>query len=182
MCGSRARVLSHIGDRFGASAMEGWAHRCRGGGSRSRASCRSGRGRERSPAGITRSPVVLCSYGVAERGVRNVVVAALVVASLAMIASGVAFWRTFQVGSDAKAPVPATTVPAGPVLVAVPNVVNRNGLLAAADLAKVKLTITVTSGPSVSVSRDRVMEQDPAPGTRVADGTAIDLKLSTGPP
>ncbi len=99
-----------------------------------------------------------------------------------MIASGVAFWRTFEVGSEATVPVPAKTVPAGPVLVVVPNELNRNGLLAAADLANVKLTVNITTGPSVSIRRDRVMDQDPASGTRVAEGTAIDLKLSTGPP
>jgi beta-lactam-binding protein with PASTA domain len=107
-------------------------------------------------------------------------VTALIVASLAVIASGVALWRTVDVPSRANAPR-VSTVPAGPALVTVPSVINKNGLTAAADLANLKLEVSVLSWPSVTTLRDHVIDQDPAPGTRVPEGTAVQIKLSSGP-
>jgi beta-lactam-binding protein with PASTA domain len=105
----------------------------------------------------------------------------LAVALLAVIGSGVALWRTFDVHSQSHASTPTTTVPAGPVLVQVPSEINRNGLTAAADLAKLKLRFTVTTSPSVTTKLDQVMDQDPVPGTMVPQGTSVQLKISSGP-
>ena len=103
----------------------------------------------------------------------------LVVALLAVIASGVALWRTVD-ASKSHAPA-KITVPAGPALVVVPSVINRNGLTAAALLADLKLQVTITTGPSVTTPRDHVINQDPVPGTRIPEGSSVQLKLSSGP-
>ena len=57
------------------------------------------------------------------------------------------------ISGRSQAPIPPRHGQTGPVLVVVPSVVNRNGMLAAADLAKVKLTVKITTGPSFSVGR-----------------------------
>jgi len=44
-----------------------------------------------------------------------------------------------------------------------------------------KLNVTVTTGPSVTTAKNKVMNQDPVPGTRVPEGSTVQLKLSTGP-
>jgi len=107
-------------------------------------------------------------------------VTTLVVASLAVIASGVALWRTVDASRKSNAPV-ESTVPAGPALVTVPSVINRNGLTAAAELAKLNLKVTIITGPSVTTPRDHVINQDPVPGTTIPEGSAVQLKLSSGP-
>ncbi|HEX2383406.1 MAG TPA: PASTA domain-containing protein [Acidimicrobiales bacterium] len=104
---------------------------------------------------------------------------ALVAASLAFIAGGVALWRTVDAPLNSNAP--ENTVPAGPPLVTVPSVINRSGLVAAGQLAALKLNVTVITGPSVTTGRDHVITQDPLPGTRVPEGSSVQLKLSSGP-
>jgi PASTA domain len=106
-------------------------------------------------------------------------VVALVAASLAFIAGGVALWRT--VDRPLKSNAPENTVPAGPALVTVPSVINRSDLVAADELAALKLTFTVITGPSVTTPRDHVITQDPLPGTRVPEGSSVQLKMSSGP-
>jgi len=115
------------------------------------------------------------------RGIKKLSVAALVVASLAVIGSGAALWRTFDLHSGESAPAPATTVPAGPALVVVPTVIGKDGMSAAADLANLKLQVSVVTGPSVTTAKNKVMNQDPVPGTGVPEGSTVQLKLSTGP-
>jgi hypothetical protein len=107
-------------------------------------------------------------------------VTTLVVASLAVSASGVALWRTVDASSKAHAPA-KSTIPAGPVLVVVPSLINKNGLIAADTLAKLKLKVSIITGPSVTTPRDHVINQDPVPGTRVPEGSSVQLKLSSGP-
>ena len=90
-------------------------------------------------------------------------------------------WRTFDLHSGESAPAPTTTVPAGPALVSVPTLIDKDGMAAAADLANLKLKVTVTTGPSVTTAKNKVMNQDPVPGTSVPEGSTVQLKLSTGP-
>ena len=114
------------------------------------------------------------------RSIRKVLVTTLVVASLAVIASGVALWRTVDASSKSHAPA-KSTVPAGPALVVVPSLINRNGMIAVDTLAKLKLKVSIITGPSVTTPRDHVINQDPVPGTRVPEGSSVQLKLSSGP-
>lgn len=107
-------------------------------------------------------------------------VGALVLALLAMVGGGYALWRTFDVKSNHTS-TPTTTVPAGPPLVTVPSELNKDGMTAAAELANLKLGITVTTGPSNSTKRNFVMNQDPLPGTMIPEGSTVSVKLSTGP-
>jgi beta-lactam-binding protein with PASTA domain len=105
-------------------------------------------------------------------------VGALALALLAVVGSGVALWRTFDVQSTSA---PDATVPAGPVLVEVPSEINKNGMLAVEELASLKLVAVVTTGPSVTTRTNFVINQDPAPGTMVEEGTSVNLKVSSGP-
>ena len=54
-------------------------------------------------------------------------------------------------------------------------------LIAAGELATIKLGVTVITGPSVTTAVDHVITQDPLPGTRVPEGSTVQLKLSSGP-
>jgi beta-lactam-binding protein with PASTA domain len=109
-------------------------------------------------------------------------VGALVLSLLAVVGSGYALWRTFDVQSNhTSTPTTTTAVPGGPLLVEVPSEINKHGMGAAAELANLKFTVTVTSGPSVTTKRDYVMNQDPAPGTMVPEGSEVQLKISSGP-
>jgi beta-lactam-binding protein with PASTA domain len=105
----------------------------------------------------------------------------LVVALLAVVASGAALWRTYDAKSTSHETTPKTTIRLGPALVTVPSLINKNGLIAAAQLAKLKLKLTVITGPSVTTNKNFVITQDPNPGTQVPEGTAVQLKLSSGP-
>ncbi len=111
---------------------------------------------------------------------KGLTIAACALAFLALFMSAAAVWRS----RDVKPAHHGTAKPAassGPNLVAVPSEVNKNGMLAAADLAKLNLKFGITPWPSVSTSRNRVISQDPLPGTKVPEGTAVQLKVSTGP-
>jgi len=111
-------------------------------------------------------------------------VLALVVALLALGISSWALVKSYdsETGDGSTTPMTeegaSTTIP----LVLVPSVVGKNGLSAAADLTAVKLKSSVVRGPSVNVPRDRVISQNPQQGTRVPEGTIIELTLSSGPP
>jgi beta-lactam-binding protein with PASTA domain len=102
----------------------------------------------------------------------------LALALLAVVGSGVALWRTFDVPSTSST---KAILPAGPVLVPVPSEINKNALTASADLTALKLQVNVTTGPSVTTRKDFVINQDPAPGTMVEEGTLVYLKVSSGP-
>ncbi len=66
--------------------------------------------------------------------------------------------------------------------VAVPSVVNENGMAAAGALKKANLGFETTRQSSPSVPEDIVISQDPAPGTEVEEGSTVNLVLSSGPP
>ena len=111
-------------------------------------------------------------------------IAALVVAGLAVLMSGAALWRTRDISSKkstttAAAKPTATTAPA---LVSVPNATTKNAYTVGADLRKMKLKFKVVTSASVTIGKNRVMAQNPAPGTKVPVGTEIELTVSTGPP
>jgi beta-lactam-binding protein with PASTA domain len=107
-------------------------------------------------------------------------VGAFVVSLLAVAVSGTALFRAVRyTGSHASAP--RVTVPLGPALVTVPSVINKNGMIAANALSQLNLKYTIVTGPSVSTNKDNVITQDPNPGTKVPEGSAVLLKLSSGP-
>ena len=114
-------------------------------------------------------------------GIRKILVGALVVSLLAVVGSGAALYRTFDHKSSSGSSTPQTTLLPGPVLVEIPSVIDKNGMTAAADLANLKLRVTVTTGPSVTTPKDNVIDQNPAAGTQVPEGSAVNLKLSSGP-
>ena len=74
-------------------------------------------------------------------------------------------------------------VSSGPPPVTVPNVIGQTQNGAAAVLQKSGLTVgTVTQQTSTSVPAGSVISQNPAAGTSVAPGSAVDLVVSSGPP
>lgn len=108
--------------------------------------------------------------------------------SVALIALGVSSWalvrsydsKTVDESSSTPTTEPGatTTIP----LVVVPSVVGKNGFFAAVSIEKAKLKSSVVRAPSVNIPRDRVIRQNPQQGTRVPEGTSIELTLSSGPP
>ena len=65
--------------------------------------------------------------------------------------------------------------------VAVPQVVGDPEQTAVAKIAQAKLTSTKVTAPSDTVPEGEVISQDPAAGTKVEEGTAVELTVSTGP-
>src|SRR3954447_16023734 len=113
---------------------------------------------------------------------RKLSIAAIVVASLAVVLSGAALWRTRDIqtgkGTSTSTPAKASTAPA---LVSVPNEVLKHAMVAGAELGKLKLKFKVTMAPSVSTPKQKVMSQNPAPGTKVPVGSEVQLTVSSGP-
>jgi beta-lactam-binding protein with PASTA domain len=107
-------------------------------------------------------------------------VAAILLASLAVVLSGAALWRTRHISTKAPATAGLSTGSAAG-LVDVPNEVLKNAYTAGADLTKIKLKFKVTEEPSVSTAKNKVMAQNPAPGTQVPVGTEVELTVSSGP-
>jgi hypothetical protein len=103
---------------------------------------------------------------------------ALVWASLAVLVSGAALWRTRHMTSRSKPP--ATTVPTAD-LVTVPNEVAKDLYGAAADLTTAKLKFTKVSALSATMTENHVVSQDPAPGAQVPAGSTVRLTVSIGP-
>ena len=107
-------------------------------------------------------------------------VVACVVALVSLAFSSLALWRTRHLHVASASAVTATTVP-GPALVVVPSEVDKNGMMAAGELAALKLNFEITPWPSVSTGVNRVISQDPQPGTSVPAGTSVRLRVSSGP-
>jgi hypothetical protein len=71
----------------------------------------------------------------------------------------------------------------GSAPVTVPNVLGQSLSTATTNLNNAGLSLgTVTRVTSASVPVDEVMDQDPDGGTQVANGSAVDLTVSDGPP
>jgi hypothetical protein len=102
------------------------------------------------------------------------------IALVSLAFSALALWRTRHLHVASASAAITTTVP-GPTLVVVPSEVDKNGMIAASDLAGLGLTFEITPWPSVSTGLNRVITQDPAPGTSVPLGTSVRLKVSSGP-
>jgi eukaryotic-like serine/threonine-protein kinase len=65
----------------------------------------------------------------------------------------------------------------------VPDLTNKTQADAQTALTDAKLTLgTVTTEPSTSVASGEVIRQDPAAGNKVAQGTAVDIVVSSGSP
>ncbi len=89
-------------------------------------------------------------------------------------------------------PAAGTSVPAGtavdlvvslgPVLVTVPDVVGQTQTNAQTAITGANLTVgTITTENSAIVPVDHVISQDPAAGTSIAEGAAVNLLVSLGP-
>jgi hypothetical protein len=108
---------------------------------------------------------------------------AVVACSIALVSlafSALALWRTRHLHIASTSSVTTTTVP-GPALVVVPSEIDKNGMVAAGELSSANLNFEITPWPSVSTGLNRVITQDPAPGTSVPAGTSVRLKVSSGP-
>ncbi len=73
---------------------------------------------------------------------------------------------------------PFTPVPA----VAVANYVNQPDALAQKTIVNAGLTYKATRQTSDTVAPNHVIRQDPAPGSKIARGSAVQLVISSGPP
>jgi hypothetical protein len=112
---------------------------------------------------------------------RKLSIAAIVVASLAVVLSGTALWRARDIHSGKAASTPAPKAAPAPALVSVPNEVLKQAIVAGGELLKLKLKFKVTMAPSVSTPKQKVMSQNPAPGTKVPVGSEVQLTVSSGP-
>ena len=65
--------------------------------------------------------------------------------------------------------------------VTVPQVVGLPEQTAVAQIAKAQLTSTKVTAPSDTVPEGEVISSDPPPGTKVDEGTTVQLTVSTGP-
>jgi beta-lactam-binding protein with PASTA domain len=73
-------------------------------------------------------------------------------------------------------------VSTGPVLVAVPNVVNQTQAAASTAITGAGLVVgTVTNASSATVPSGSVISSNPGAGTQAAAGSAVNLVVSTGP-
>ena len=71
----------------------------------------------------------------------------------------------------------------GPLMVSVPNVVGQSQAAAGSSLTAAGLaTGTVTMASSATVAAGAVISESPIAGTSVAQGTAVSLVVSSGPP
>ena len=86
-------------------------------------------------------------------------------------------------GSEVEAGTPVDIVVSlGPARVTVPNVVGRTQTEARTTITSVGLAVgAITQEHSPSIPVGSVIRQDPAAGTEVASGTAVDLVISLGP-
>lgn len=87
-----------------------------------------------------------------------------------------------QAGSDLEAGTPVDLVVSlGPARVTTPNVVSRTQTEARTTITSVGLAVgAITQEHSPSIPLSSVIRQDPAAGTEVASGTAVDLVISLG--
>jgi beta-lactam-binding protein with PASTA domain len=104
---------------------------------------------------------------------RKLAAAAILLAFLSVALSAAAIWRSRNISHQPDS---------ASALVAVPDTTNLNLYKAGSDLEALQLTFVVKPTPSIEVPKNRVMSQDPAPGTSVAAGTQIELTVSAGPP
>jgi beta-lactam-binding protein with PASTA domain len=72
-------------------------------------------------------------------------------------------------------------VVSGKPLIAVPDVRKQNQADATRALQAAKLQVSVTRAPSSTVAKGRVIEQNPAAGQQVPEGTSVGIVISDGP-
>ena len=115
-------------------------------------------------------------------------VVAVVMASLSLVVSGWALWRSYDTTDATGRPTSSTSTTVAPgstttiPLVVVPTEVGKNGMAAALNLKGSKLKSSIVEAPSVNVSKGYVISQRPQQGTEVPVGTVIELTISSGPP
>ncbi len=87
-------------------------------------------------------------------------------------------------GSSAAEGSPVTLViSSGPRMVAVPNVVGLTQAAATTAITEAKLTLgNVTQQNSNTVATGNVISQDPTSGSSAAEGSPVNLVISSGPP
>jgi beta-lactam-binding protein with PASTA domain len=104
---------------------------------------------------------------------KKLAIAAITAALLAAVMSGAALWRTRHLSSSE---------PSGSVQVDVPDGTNKSVYAAGQALNGVKLKFKVVRAPSATVAKQVVISQTPAAGTKVMEGSEVELTVSNGPP
>ena len=93
-----------------------------------------------------------------------------------MISQGIAAGTSVPAGAAVS-----LVISSGPQTATVPNVVGQSQAAAQSAINGVGLNIgTVTTAPSTTVAAGNIISQDPASGTAVALGTAVNLIVSMG--
>ena len=114
------------------------------------------------------------------RGVEGpLAIAALVVAVIALLVGTAGLVEARR--ADTKKSHPATSSSSSSGQVAVPNMVGETGVNATVKLKAAKLQSKNVRQTSATVAKGRVMSQDPAAGTNVAEQTVVTLTVSDGP-
>jgi beta-lactam-binding protein with PASTA domain len=85
--------------------------------------------------------------------------------------------------SAAEGSTVTLVISSGPPMVTVPNVVGLTQAAATSTITEAKLTLgNVTQQNSNTVATGNVISQDPASGSSAAEGSAVTLVISSGPP
>jgi beta-lactam-binding protein with PASTA domain len=85
--------------------------------------------------------------------------------------------------SAAEGSAMALVISSGPPMITVPNVIGLTQAAATTTITEAKLTLgNVTQQNSNTVGTGNVISQDPASGRSVAEGSAVNLVISSGPP
>ena len=85
--------------------------------------------------------------------------------------------------SAAEGSAVTLVISSGPPMVTVPNVVGLTQAAATTAITEAKLTLgNVTQQNSNTVATGNVISQDPASGSSAAEGSPVNLVISSGPP
>ena len=127
------------------------------------------------PVDLSGAPATSYSMAVAVGPDAGLIVATVTIANLAQLRDDLA-------GTEPPTTtVPPTTIP--PVTeVPVPDVVGETEADATSAITDVGLVTGTSEGSSEDVAEGIVISQDPASGTEVADGSTVNIVVSTGPP
>src|SRR5262245_21320572 len=111
-------------------------------------------------------------------GTRGLAIAAITLAAVAVMISGIAVWHTRDLPATAPPPASGTTNVPGTVIV--PYLVGTTQAAAVAQLTGLHLGNRIRTAPSDSVISGNVISQNPTAGTRVPLEFVVQVRVSTG--
>ncbi|MEL7310202.1 MAG: PASTA domain-containing protein [Pseudomonadota bacterium] len=137
------------------------------------------------PATVNVPNVIGLSQGAAENTITssNLTVGGISTQASNSVANGNVISQNPSAGTNvSEGSSVSLVVSSGPASVSVPNVVGQSQAAAEAAITGANLAVgAVSNATSNSVASGDVISQSPAAGTNVAEGSSVDLVVSTGP-